>query len=105
MLACTQPVHRIDKETGGLLLIAKTKPALVHLTAQFAQKHTGKDNGNGTGGVYKRYCAMTMSDRPVVSPTGSIEAPPPPPPSFPFDRAPIPSPHPIPPSQPTLTPC
>lgn len=32
-------VHRIDKDTSGLLVIAKTDSALVHLQAQFA-KHT-----------------------------------------------------------------
>mmetsp|Transcript_17669 Transcript_17669/g.51427 ORF Transcript_17669/g.51427 Transcript_17669/m.51427 type:complete len:531 (-) Transcript_17669:86-1678(-) len=29
------PVHRLDKPTSGLLLIAKTKPAMVELTRQF----------------------------------------------------------------------
>ena len=33
-----QPVHRLDKPTSGLLLIAKTKPAMVHLSNQFQQR-------------------------------------------------------------------
>lgn len=31
-------VHRLDKPTSGLLLIAKTKPAMVHLTRQFTNR-------------------------------------------------------------------
>ena len=33
-----QPVHRLDKPTSGLLLIAKTKPAMVELSRQFQQR-------------------------------------------------------------------
>jgi 23S rRNA-/tRNA-specific pseudouridylate synthase len=33
-----QAVHRLDKGTGGLLLVAKTRPALINLTAQFADR-------------------------------------------------------------------
>jgi len=46
-----QPVHRLDKETGGLLLVAKTKGALVALSQQF-ERHE----------VKKRYLALTVSD-------------------------------------------
>lgn len=35
VLRLPQPVHRLDKPTQGLLLIAKTKPALISLTTQF----------------------------------------------------------------------
>ena len=35
VLRLPQPVHRLDKPTQGLLLIAKTKPALISLTSQF----------------------------------------------------------------------
>jgi 23S rRNA-/tRNA-specific pseudouridylate synthase len=35
-------VHRLDKPTSGLLLVAKTKPAMVHLTAQFVQRKVKK---------------------------------------------------------------
>jgi 23S rRNA-/tRNA-specific pseudouridylate synthase len=33
-----QAVHRLDKGTGGLIIVAKTIPALVHLTAQFSNR-------------------------------------------------------------------
>ena len=35
-------VHRLDKETSGLLLIAKKRSALVALQAQFRERETGK---------------------------------------------------------------
>ena len=39
-----QPVHRLDKTTSGILLVAKTKDAMIHLARQFrdrvVQKHT-----------------------------------------------------------------
>lgn len=37
-----QPVHRLDKPTSGLLLVAKTKPAMVHLSRQFAERKVKK---------------------------------------------------------------
>lgn len=40
-------VHRIDKDTSGLMLIAKTEQAMNHLAAQF-KKHT----------IYRRYWAL-----------------------------------------------
>lgn len=33
-----QPVHRIDRATSGLLICAKTKPALTRLSDQFADR-------------------------------------------------------------------
>lgn len=33
-----QPVHRLDKPTSGLLLVAKTKPAMVNLAGQFRDR-------------------------------------------------------------------
>lgn len=36
------PVHRLDKPTSGLLLIAKTKPAMVDLTRQFKERDIRK---------------------------------------------------------------
>ena len=50
LLRRPQPVHRLDKETGGLLLVAKTKPALISLSKQFT-----------TRVVKKRYLALTVS--------------------------------------------
>lgn len=35
-------VHRLDKPTSGLLLVAKTKPAMVHLTRQFVERKVKK---------------------------------------------------------------
>ncbi|PZF74238.1 RluA family pseudouridine synthase [Taibaiella soli] len=46
-------VHRIDKDTSGLLLIAKTPEAMTHLAAQF-KKHT----------VHRRYIALVWGDLP-----------------------------------------
>ena len=37
-----QAVHRLDKGTGGLLLVAKTRPAMINLTAQFAARTVKK---------------------------------------------------------------
>lgn len=37
-----QAVHRLDKPTSGLLLIAKTKPAMVHLSHQFRDRKVKK---------------------------------------------------------------
>lgn len=35
-------VHRLDTGTGGLILVAKTRPALINLTDQFAQRTVSK---------------------------------------------------------------
>lgn len=35
-------VHRIDKPTTGLLIVAKTLPAMDHLTRQFRERHVKK---------------------------------------------------------------
>jgi 23S rRNA pseudouridine1911/1915/1917 synthase len=55
-------VHRLDKDTSGLLVIAKTADALQHLMAQF-QART----------VEKTYLALL--ERTPRTPTGRIEAP------------------------------
>lgn len=44
-------VHRIDKNTSGLMVIAKTDYAITHLAAQFF-KHT----------IYRRYTALVWSE-------------------------------------------
>jgi 23S rRNA pseudouridine1911/1915/1917 synthase len=46
-------VHRIDKDTTGLVVIGKTELAMQHLAAQF-KKHT----------VYRRYIALVWGDLP-----------------------------------------
>ncbi len=54
-------VHRIDKDTTGLLLIGKTEEAMTMLSAQF-KKHT----------VHRRYIALVWGDLPENE--GRIEA-------------------------------
>lgn len=54
-------VHRIDKDTSGLLLIAKSEIAMQELSAQF-KKHT----------VYRRYVALTWGS--FEEDEGTIEA-------------------------------
>jgi 23S rRNA pseudouridine1911/1915/1917 synthase len=55
-------VHRIDKDTSGLLVVAKTDPAHVGLAAQFA-KHS----------INRRYAAI-VAGRPTTS-QGTVDAP------------------------------
>ncbi len=54
-------VHRIDKDTTGLVVIAKTDDAMTKLAAQF-KKHT----------VYRRYIALVWGDLPQDE--GTIQA-------------------------------
>ncbi|CAJ1960979.1 unnamed protein product [Cylindrotheca closterium] len=60
-----QPVHRLDKPTSGLLLIAKTKPAMVHLSLQFRDRK-----------VRKTYTALVngIPDEPEATAISSAEA-------------------------------
>lgn len=55
-------VHRLDKDTSGLLLVAKTSEAMLGLTQQF-QAHT----------ITKRYLALVEGHLPVSE--GAIDAP------------------------------
>lgn len=55
-------VHRLDKDTSGLLIVAKTSSAMMHLARQF-QAHT----------VTKRYLALVEGHLPMAE--GAIEAP------------------------------
>ncbi len=54
-------VHRIDKDTSGLVVIAKTESAMVHLAAQF-KAHT----------VHRRYWALVWGD--LEADSGTIMA-------------------------------
>lgn len=54
-------VHRIDKDTSGLLVVAKTLPAHTDLTAQLADKT-----------VYREYEAITSG---VMTGGGTVDAP------------------------------
>lgn len=53
-------VHRIDKDTSGLLVIAKTEQAMTHLTKQFADKTSERE-----------YIALVWGN--VVDDEGTIE--------------------------------
>lgn len=55
-------VHRLDKDTSGLILVAKTNSVHVHLARQF-EKHT----------IYKRYVALVEGH--VEFDEGFIDAP------------------------------
>lgn len=55
-------VHRLDKETSGCLLIAKTESAHRHLSSEFAERH-----------VEKTYLALVEGV--LRMPHGTIEAP------------------------------
>lgn len=48
-------VHRIDKETSGVLVLAKTREACAHLTRQFAERQTEK-----------KYLAIARGETPEV---------------------------------------
>jgi 23S rRNA pseudouridine1911/1915/1917 synthase len=59
-------VHRLDRDTSGVMVAAKTEPALHHLAAQFA------DHGR-TGSLERAYLALVWGElRPRA---GKIEAP------------------------------
>lgn len=55
-------VHRIDKDTSGLLVLAKTEPAMTHLAKQFFN-HT----------IHRRYLALVWGA--PDPPSGTIDAP------------------------------
>lgn len=60
-----QPVHRLDKETGGLILVAKTRPALVCSSLLFSQRK-----------IVKRYTALCHGGFDVETPrSGSVREP------------------------------
>ena len=44
-------VHRLDKDTSGVILVAKTPAALAHLQRQFAERSVGKSYLAVVGGV------------------------------------------------------
>lgn len=56
-----RPVHRLDNQTSGLLLFAKTSPALINLSKQF-ENHE----------VSKYYTAIVSGD---IPPSGTIDFP------------------------------
>lgn len=56
------PAHRIDRDTSGILLVAKRRPAMVHFTDVFTR-----------GRAKKRYFALVMGRMP--KPKGTIDLP------------------------------
>jgi tRNA pseudouridine32 synthase/23S rRNA pseudouridine746 synthase len=55
-------VHRLDRETSGLLIVAKTSPAAAHLSAQFAERQ-----------LEKRYLALVGGK--LTAEVGQIDLP------------------------------
>ncbi len=62
-------VHRLDKETSGLLLIAKKRSALVSLQDQFRERETGKTYAALVIGEWKSN--QKVIDVPLLKFTGS----------------------------------
>jgi len=60
-LKWTRPVHRLDNQTSGLLVIAKTASAIINLSKQFENKK-----------VKKKYRAIVMGEPPI---NGEINLP------------------------------
>eukprot|EP00550_Attheya_septentrionalis_P009044 CAMPEP_0198283538 /NCGR_PEP_ID=MMETSP1449-20131203/3105_1 /TAXON_ID=420275 /ORGANISM="Attheya septentrionalis, Strain CCMP2084" /LENGTH=581 /DNA_ID=CAMNT_0043980183 /DNA_START=154 /DNA_END=1899 /DNA_ORIENTATION=- len=60
-----QTCHRLDKPTSGLLIVAKTKPAMVHISGQFAYRK-----------VKKTYHAIIngIPDEPLETKISSVDA-------------------------------
>ncbi len=56
-----RPVHRLDNQTSGLLLIAKTSPALIELSRQFQDRE-----------ITKKYTAIVIGH---LTPDGEIHSP------------------------------
>lgn len=54
-------VHRLDKDTSGLLLVARTEPARMHLTAALAAR-----------GIHREYQAVCVG---VMTAGGTVDAP------------------------------
>lgn len=55
-------VHRLDRDTSGLIVFAKTEEAHRHLSQQFEERHTEK--------IYLGFVAGSLADK-----TGTIDAP------------------------------
>ena len=56
------PAHRLDRDTSGVILVAKRRPAMVHFTEVFTEGH-----------AKKRYLALVMGKLP--KPRGVIDLP------------------------------
>lgn len=57
-------VHRLDRETSGVLVLAKTSDAFTHLKAQFHDRHAGKEYRAFVYGEMKE--KKGVIDRPIT---------------------------------------
>ncbi len=62
-------VHRLDKETSGLLMIAKKRSALTHLQDQLRDRETGKTYAALVGGAWTK--SRKVIDVPLLKFVGS----------------------------------
>lgn len=62
-------VHRLDKETSGLLMIAKKRSALTHLQDQLRDRETGKTYAALVGGTWTK--SRKVIDVPLLKFVGS----------------------------------
>ncbi len=62
-------VHRLDKETSGLLMIAKKRSALTHLQDQLRERETGKTYAALVSGVWSK--SKKVVDVPLLKFVGS----------------------------------
>jgi 23S rRNA pseudouridine955/2504/2580 synthase len=65
-------VHRLDRETSGILLVAKKRSALINLQDQFRERETGKTylalvQGPGRPTRRSSICRCTSICRPTAS--------------------------------------
>ena len=56
-----QPAHRLDKPTSGLLLIAKTKEAIVNLSEQFSSRKVKKSYSAIINGSVKNLTSLFVT--------------------------------------------
>ena len=56
-------VHRLDRDTSGLLVMAKKRSALSELQALLREDH----DGHGPGGIRKRYLTLLAGRMPVTT--------------------------------------
>jgi len=59
-------VHRLDKPTSGLLLVAKTKPAMVHLSMQFVKRKVKKTYTAILNGIPSEPVETCISSREAI---------------------------------------
>jgi tRNA pseudouridine65 synthase/23S rRNA pseudouridine1911/1915/1917 synthase len=55
--------HRLDRPTSGLLVVAKTKPAMVHVTQQFAERKVKKTYTAIVNGIPDEAAETTLTSK------------------------------------------